>query len=289
MKPYRIPEIAQKYIEYDMIQAHTDLPELPEARLRLLYAFLNHDLSLTKQSELYTLVIALVQLGMDTHDLIDTDVEQRPEREMRSRQLKVLAGDYFSATFYQLLAKAGQVDMISKISNAVCEVNRLKVNLYLRMRQLKLTGDDYLNLAVQLRSTMFQLFSSLLKGTLSHLWLDMLNDVSRCEVILEEIKRCDSPVRFDKSWGYWHVMKEGTDEERQRLAVNATDLAYIKHLVDKYQIRSFLTAELKLSIEALKAKASKQESDKLIKDLSSIIDDLLNQMTSLTPALNETR
>lgn len=289
MKPYRIPEIAQKYIEYDMIQTHTDLPDLPEARLRLLYAFLNHDLSLTNQSELYTLVIALVQLGMDTHDLIDTDVEQRPEREMRARQLKVLAGDYFSATFYQLLAEAGKVDMISKISHAVCEVNRLKVNLYIRMRQFKLTGDDYLSFAVQLRSTMFQLFSSLLEGTISHLWPEMLNGVSRCEVIIEELKRCDSSLRFDKSWGYWHVMQEGTDAERQQLAVSANDSAYIKYLVDKYQIRSILMAELKFSADGLNAIAGKLESDKLIEDLSLIIDALLNQMTSLTPALNETR
>lgn len=168
MKTYRIPEIAQKYVDHDIIQAHTALPDFPDARLRLLYAFLNEQEPHKTHSELYTLVVSLVQLGMDTHDLIDTDLERRTEPEMRSRQLKVLAGDYFSATFYQLLSQAGQIDMISKISGAVSEVNRLKVNLYVRMRQLKMSAEEYLSLTVQLKATLFEIFSGVLEGSLSH-------------------------------------------------------------------------------------------------------------------------
>lgn len=289
MKPYRIPEIAQKYIDYDMIQRHTELPDISDSRLRLLYAFLNHQQSLTKHSELYTLVISLVQLGMDTHDLIDTDSEPRPEREMRSRQLKVLAGDYFSARFYQMLSQAGQIDMVSKISGAVCEVNRLKVNLYVRMRQLKVTAEEYLSFTVQLRSELFQLFSGVLDGALSRVWSEVLGSVSRCEVVLEEIERSESPVRFDKSWAYWHVMQEGTDEERQQLSQSLNEPAFITGLVEKYNVRNLLTAKLKHSADAVKAIAGKLESDKLLGELTQIVDALLNKLTGYTPALNKTR
>lgn len=289
MKPYRIPEIAQKYVDYDMIQRHTELPDISDSRLRLLYAFLNHQQSLTKHSELYTLVISLVQLGMDTHDLIDTDSEPRPEREMRSRQLKVLAGDYFSARFYQMLSQAGQIDMVSKISGAVCEVNRLKVNLYVRMRQLKVTAEEYLSFTVQLRSELFQLFSGVLEGALSRVWSEVLGSVSRCEVVLEEIERSESPVRFDKSWAYWHVMQEGTDEERQQLSQSLNEPAFITGLVEKYNVRNLLTAKLKHSADAVKAIAGKLESDKLLGELTQIVDALLNKLTGYTPALNKTR
>lgn len=289
MKPYRIPEIAQKYIDYDMIQRHTELPDISDSRLRLLYAFLNHQQSLTKHSELYTLVISLVQLGMDTHDLIDTDSEPRPEHEMRSRQLKVLAGDYFSAKFYQMLSQAGQIDMVSKISGAVCEVNRLKVNLYVRMRQLKVTAEEYLSYTVQLRSELFQLFSGVLEGALSRVWSEVLGSVSRCEVVLEEIERSESPVRFDKSWAYWHVMQEGTDEERQQLSQSLNEPAFITGLVEKYNVRNLLTAKLKHSADAVKAIAGKLESDKLLGELTQIVDALLNKLTGYTPALNKTR
>ncbi|RCW51115.1 heptaprenyl diphosphate synthase component 1 [Paenibacillus prosopidis] len=289
MKPYRIPEIAQKYVDYDMIQRHTELPEISDSRLRLLYAFLNHQQSLTKHSELYTLVISLVQLGMDTHDLIDTDSEPMPEREMRSRQLKVLAGDYFSARFYQMLSQAGQIDMVSKISGAVCEVNRLKVNLYVRMRQLKVTAEEYLSFTVQVRSELFQLFSGVLEGALSRVWSEVLGCVSRCEVVLEEIKRSESPFRFDKSWAYWHVMQEGTDEERQQLSQSLNEPAFITGLVEKYNVRNLLTAKLEHSADAVKAIAGKLESDKLFGELTQIVDALLNKLTGYTPALNKTR
>ncbi|MBD2869652.1 heptaprenyl diphosphate synthase component 1 [Paenibacillus arenilitoris] len=291
MKPYRISEIAQKYVEYDMIQSHTELPAMSSPRLRALYAFLNQQQSVAKHSELYTLVISLVQLGMDTHDLIDTDETKRPEPEMRARQLNVLAGDYFSARFYHLLSQAGQIDMVSKISGAVCEVNRLKVNLYMRMRQLKISAEDYLTQSVQLRSTLFQLFTGVLEGNPARLWSEVVGGISRCEVVLDEIERSESPVRFDKSWAYWHVLQEGTEEERQTLAERSGETAFIAGLVDKYEVRRLLAAKLKQSVEAFKAAAGRLESDKLLGELNQIVDGLLNGNgnSGYAPALNKTR
>ncbi|MDT2191702.1 heptaprenyl diphosphate synthase component 1 [Paenibacillus larvae] len=77
MNSYRIPEIAKKYTEYDMIQKHTNLPEFPEFRTRLLYAFLNGDSNLTSSGELFTLVTSLVQIGLDTHDLVSVTNEKK--------------------------------------------------------------------------------------------------------------------------------------------------------------------------------------------------------------------
>ncbi|MFD1905584.1 heptaprenyl diphosphate synthase component 1 [Paenibacillus rhizoplanae] len=34
---------------------------------------------------------------------------------MRTRQLKVLAGDYFSSWFYHLLARHGQIEMLGTL------------------------------------------------------------------------------------------------------------------------------------------------------------------------------
>ena len=54
-----------------MIQAHTELPEFPDTRTRLLFTFLSNQRTPLLHSELYALVVSLVQLGMDTHDMID--------------------------------------------------------------------------------------------------------------------------------------------------------------------------------------------------------------------------
>lgn len=289
MKPYGIREIAKKYVDNDMIQAHTELPDMPEPRLRALYAFLNQQQSLEKQSELYTLVILLVQLGMDTHDLIDTDHRKCSEQDMRSRQLKVLAGDYFSARFYQLLSKAGEIDMVSRISRAVCEVNRLKVNLYLRMRQLKMTAEEYMSQSIELRSVLFLLFAEVMDSSLSHFWPKALAGIAKCELAAYEIERCGNPASFAQSWAYWHILQAGTEEERQLLADSSLSPETVDGLIKKYSVHNQLSARLKQAAEAVKAVADKLESESLAMELNRIAETIVNNYTGFTPALNETR
>lgn len=289
MTIYRISDMTRQYAKHDMIDKHTELPPLAEPRARMLYAVLNEQGASRDQSELYTLVVSLVQLGMDTHDLIDTETAQRSEREMRSRQLKVLAGDFFSARFYQLLANAGQIDMITKISNAVCEVNKLKVNLYTRMRGLKLSAEDYFGFAVQLRSELFQHFVGLLEGAMSRVWPELLHSISRCEVALDELERSESGKRFEKSWAYWHVLQVGNEEERHLLTTDRLDSSFIKSLIQKYDVRALLTLKLKHAAESVRTAAAELESDKLAGELAGIADSMLSRLASGIPALNETR
>ncbi|MCU6708362.1 heptaprenyl diphosphate synthase component 1 [Paenibacillus sp. J5C_2022] len=289
MKRYRIPEMAEKYMKYDMIQSFTELPPLSEPRLRMLHAALDSQQSTAKHSELFTLVTSLVQVGLDTHDLIDTDDQRRSEREMRSRQLNVLAGDYFSSRFYQLLAQAGQVEMIARISGAVSEVNRLKVTLYAKMRSLKVTAEDYYSYAVRLKSGLFEHFAGLLEGSVSRLWPELLSELSRCEVALDEMKRTESCERFQSSWGYWHIIQVGTDEERYKLTNASMENRYLQGLVEKYGIHSQLLQVLKQSAGAVKAIVNRMESDNLVEEMSRIVDHMLHSLGGHVPALNETR
>lgn len=278
MKSYRIPELTSKYVEYDMIQMHTELPTLADLRVRLLHIFLGDNRTLSKFSELYAIVISLVQLGMDTHDMIDTDLGKRSMREMRARQLKVLAGDYFSSRFYYLLAQAGQIDMVSRISGAVCEVNRLKVNLYTKMKQLKVTAEDYLNQMIQLKSELFAIFQPFLDGALSRQWPELLHHVSKCELVVEELQRSESPANFRNSWAYWHVMQEGTEEERARLSESEQEPAFIQGLVLKYNIRNQLTAKLQAASESIRHTAKRLESDSLSGELSLLLEGYMKKM-----------
>ncbi|QAY66166.1 heptaprenyl diphosphate synthase component 1 [Paenibacillus protaetiae] len=283
MISYRIPEMTRKYVEYDMIQSHTDLPAVPDFRVRLLHAFLGEHRILSKSSDLYAVVITLVQLGMDTHDLIDTDIGKRSMREMRSRQLKVLAGDYFSSRFYYLLAQAGQIEMVSKISAAVCEVNRLKVNLYTKMKQLKVSAEEYLSQTVQLKSELFQLFAGMLEGASSRVWSDLLPHISSCEVVLEELQRSESVSKFRNSWAFWHIMQEGTAEEKHQLSERDHEAAVIASLVQKYDIRAKLAAKLRTASEVIRQTAARMDSDQLGGELIAQLDSFMKKIAA--PAL----
>ncbi|RUT36090.1 heptaprenyl diphosphate synthase [Paenibacillus zeisoli] len=188
MRTYRIPELAKKYVDYDMITTHTELPPFANARVRLLYTFLNYQESFNEvDAENIALAVYLVQLGMDTHDLIDAEPVRKVESRMRSRQLNVLAGDYFSSLFYELLASAGRTELISELSAAVCEVNRKKVNLYTKVLQSNLSSEDLFQSQVELNMELYLPLSSLLDQSYQHAWLKLLDEVSRCETAMIQL------------------------------------------------------------------------------------------------------
>lgn len=188
MKPYCVPEKTEKYTGYDMIRNHTEIPALPDARLRLLHAFLEASDSAGK-SEAYGTVIALLQTGLDIHDRVAPGDDSEEEQAMRSRQLKVLAGDYYSSRFYQLLAAEGEVGMVAELSRAIADVNRRKMELYLRMQGASRPElREYLDEAANIKARLFEGFDVVLGGLLLPRWQELLKLVSLCEAAAEELE-----------------------------------------------------------------------------------------------------
>ncbi|KIL41545.1 heptaprenyl diphosphate synthase [Gordoniibacillus kamchatkensis] len=266
---YRIPEIAKKYTEYDMIQKHTELPDFPDFRTRLLFAFLNRHDRLKATSELYALVTSLVQLGLDTHDMVADTNDAKEKKAARSRQLKVLAGDYFSSRFYHLLSQAGQIELIRVLSGAICEVNRLKMNLYMMMKQLKVTAEDYIQQSVAIRSRLFLSFGSMMEEVYQSVWPEVLSCFTRCEVLFEELFKAESVERFRGSWGYWHIMQHGTKEDRKALQSGDVDAGKLRMLVLKHNVPVHLHQLLEAALAQLHAKVGLIDSDKLTDELFS--------------------
>jgi heptaprenyl diphosphate synthase len=264
---YRIPEMVKKYTEYDMIRQHTELPEFPDFRTRLLFAFLNKHDRLKSSSELYALVTSLVQLALDTHDMVAITSDAKEKKAARSRQLKVLAGDYFSSRFYHLLSQAGQIELIRVLSGAICEVNRLKMNLYMMMKQLKVTAEEYIQHSVAIRSRLFLSFASMMEEMYHKVWPDVLDSFTRCELLFEELFRAESMEHFHGSWGYWHIMQNGTKEERKTLQAEDADAGKLRMLVLKHNVSAHLLKLLEGAMAQLEAKVSQIGSDKLTDEL----------------------
>ena len=84
-------------------------------------------------------------MGLDLHERVSVEPE-RAEQGMRSRQLFVLAGDYFSSLFYRFLAERGEIRTISRLSEAVCEVNEAKMELYALADSRQVSPPTYLGL-----------------------------------------------------------------------------------------------------------------------------------------------
>ncbi|MFC0214861.1 heptaprenyl diphosphate synthase component 1 [Paenibacillus chartarius] len=283
---YRIPEIAKKYTDYDMIQKHTELPEFPEYRTRLLFAFLNGQERIQESSELFTLVTSLVQLGLDTHDMVTVTNDLKEKKAARSRQLKVLAGDYFSSRFYHLLSQAGQIELIRTMSGAICEVNRLKMNLYMMMKQLKVSADDYFRQSVAIRSRLFLSFGSLMDEGAGKLWPEVLDRFIRCEVLIEELFKAEAMEHFRGSWGYWHIMHNGTKEERRALQSDEPDANKMRALVLKHNVQPQLFAMLESAVAAWHAVLGQIGQGKLADELR-VCTDTFARMLNKPRAIEE--
>jgi heptaprenyl diphosphate synthase len=278
MNAFHIPELAKQYTEYDMIQAHTELPEFPAFRTRLLYAFLEHHRFNEANGELYALAASLVQMGIDTHEMVSVSNDVKEKKAVRSRQLKVLAGDYFSSGFYQLLSQAGQIEMIRQLSAAICEVNRLKMTLYERMKHLKLSAEDYMDQSVSIRSQLFVHFSKLMEGVQHRLWPELLRGVSRCEVLAGEILRSDNTSDFRGSWAYWHILQNGTRDERKHLEAAVHEDIKLRPLLLKYNIKGQLSKMLEDQVHQLLDKAKQLDSEKLKQELVHIGEPFLRMV-----------
>ncbi|MDO7905080.1 heptaprenyl diphosphate synthase component 1 [Paenibacillus sp. JX-17] len=251
MKPYRVDQLTDKYIEYDMIQRHTDLPAQPDSRARLLAVFLERSSLQQNQEELYALSTSLVQMAMDTHDLIDVAKENRPESDMRSRQLKVLAGDYFSSRFYQLLAQAGQIDAISRLSEAVCEVNARKMSLYKAMTSSWMQAETYLREMVQLKMQLFLSFSSLMNDDDLRIWELLLEEFSRSETLAGELDAVGKPADSLFSYTRWIIMEQGSQEEQGKLAGGMMNQQEWDKLVAKYAVGHQIREQLQRSVDRI--------------------------------------
>ncbi len=199
MNSDKIYRSAEKYIKHDMIRQYTKLPEFPKYRSNLLCAFLNYgaDTAVHELHESYALVTSLVQMGLDTHDMVESTNQFKNQKEMRSLQLKILAGDYFSSRYYQLLADRGQIDLIQLISMAISEVNRLKMNFYLNRLQFVEDWEQCIDQSVLIKIQLFLPFYSLMKNEISPYWSDILKNVARCEVIVEHLRETHQLYNFE--------------------------------------------------------------------------------------------
>ncbi|URN94129.1 MAG: heptaprenyl diphosphate synthase component 1 [Candidatus Pristimantibacillus lignocellulolyticus] len=274
MKKYSVADAADPYVSYDMIHAHTELPSYSEPRLQLLYAVLAQSKETRERSELFSLVTALVQLGMDTHDLVDTETGQRTETQMRSRQLKILAGDYFSARFYQLLAVKGEIELVAILSKAVADVNRLKISFYSTAQSATLTAEQYLMNRISLKSEMFAPFHKFLSKPIAKVWKELLQQVTAFEVMLDELSNIFDAGGYARSFAYWNLHNIVTSvEEKKMLQQNSYNL-----LVDKYHIRRHMLDYLHTAYEAVLRILDTEQLAELKAELSHTVENMKKQL-----------
>src|SRR5699024_10617864 len=120
--------IEQK-LQYSYVEQFVRKPFIDEDKLEILhYIYQNVQLSkVVKHQQI--LAIMLVQIALDTHDLIPNGKQDMTMSETE-KQLSVLAGDYYSGLYYSLLAEIGEVSLIQKFASGIRRMKENKMTLF---------------------------------------------------------------------------------------------------------------------------------------------------------------
>lgn len=117
-------EIA-KHLYHPTLVEYTGVPELSNLRMISLFLPLlqeNHD----ENSESFY-ATAIIYLALSSHDHVNE--KGTPSKE---QQLRVLAGDYYSGMYYQMLANQEKSSLIKRLTNSIRLMTEAKTVLYER-------------------------------------------------------------------------------------------------------------------------------------------------------------
>jgi heptaprenyl diphosphate synthase len=141
-------------ITHSFVEQYVDVPAIAENRLALLYLFLLERGMTKERARTFSMSTGLVQLGLDMHERVKNAYDNSLAAE-RNRQLTVLAGDYYSSRYYQMLAEAGEMEAIQVLSDAIQRVNEAKMTLYMAERDGRLSSDEYLTLRTEIDTGLY--------------------------------------------------------------------------------------------------------------------------------------
>lgn len=126
----QLKSMVEEKIQNTYLNNYIKNPVIDEEKLFVLYAVFKNTSMSTFKKEQYIITTMLVQTALDTHEQVPVDNQSPDEIERVTKQLTVLAGDYFSGLYYLILSEMQAFEMIHTLASVIKEINEYKMQLY---------------------------------------------------------------------------------------------------------------------------------------------------------------
>jgi len=121
-------ERIEKYVFHPYLREYIIPPVIDEDKLLILISIVDQLELSPHEKDIYVSAIMLMHVALDTHDQVTNTLVD--EKNIKVRQLTVLAGDYYSGLYYKFLASIEDVHVIKELSEGVKNINEHKVLIY---------------------------------------------------------------------------------------------------------------------------------------------------------------
>jgi len=116
--------LISKSINHSYLNRFIDNPIYEKHKIIALSAITEHEEN--DESLIHTTM--LVQIALNTHDQIKKNFQS--EGNIKKQQLTVLAGDYYSGIYYDILAHQGNLPFIYYLSSGINELTQMKMHVF---------------------------------------------------------------------------------------------------------------------------------------------------------------
>ncbi|WP_181348224.1 heptaprenyl diphosphate synthase component 1 [Thalassobacillus sp. CUG 92003] len=125
-----LKQLVAEQVRHPYLAKFIPEPVIDEDKLVILSSIVAHTSFSQSRKEQYIVTTMLVQIALDTHDLVTLSDDDDNSAMVKKRQLTVLAGDYYSGLYYYLLSTLEDIPMIHTLASAIKEINELKMEIY---------------------------------------------------------------------------------------------------------------------------------------------------------------
>lgn len=134
----------------------------------------------SKERKTYIITAMLVQIALDTHELVRENSPEEAAGEKLVNQLHVLAGDYYSGLYYYLLSEIEDLPFIHELASAIKAINESKMQIYYEEYE---SFKSYMDLKIHVDSLLLETVARYFnRGS----YLDAIRQSTYIRLLLEE-------------------------------------------------------------------------------------------------------